>query len=139
MLGSIFGFYHEILTEMINEVTSEPGRLLAEMVQFVRDNRRMILVTEIAALAFFLVFVFIRMANPDLWHPYYGGEKPMDFAYLNAVIKSTYFPPIDPWFAGGYLNYYYWGFVIAAVPIKLLGIVPAIAYNLILPTLYCLL
>ena len=60
----------------------------------------------------------------------------MDFSYFNAVLKSVHFPPYDPWYAGGYINYYYWGFLIAAVPTKLLGIVPSIAYNLILPIFF---
>ena len=63
----------------------------------------------------------------------------MDFSYFNAVLKSTTFPPYDPWFAGGYINYYYYGFVLVGVPVKWLGIEPAIAYNLILPTLFALL
>ena len=54
----------------------------------------------------------------------------MDFSYFNAVLKSNTFPPYDPWFAGGYLNYYYYGFVIIAVLVKWLGITPAVAYNL---------
>jgi YYY domain-containing protein len=62
----------------------------------------------------------------------------MDFSYFNAVLKSVSFPPYDPWYAGGYLNYYYYGFVLVGVPVKLLGIVPSIAYNLILPTLFSL-
>ena len=60
----------------------------------------------------------------------------MVFSFFNAVLKSTSFPPYNPWLAGYYLNYYYYGFVIVSIPVKLLGIVPAFAYNLILPTLF---
>jgi YYY domain-containing protein len=101
-----------------------------------QSNRRYILIAEGIFLAFFLIDLFIRLGNPDLWHPYKGGEKPMDFSYFQAVLKSTTFPPYDPWFAGGYINYYYYGFVVVGVLVKWLGIEPSIAYNLILPTLF---
>jgi YYY domain-containing protein len=104
-----------------------------------KENWRYFLTVESLALIAFLFFLLVRHGNPDLWHPYKGGEKPMDFSYLNAVLKSTTFPPYDPWFAGGYINYYYYGFVILGVPIKLLGIVPAVAYNIALPIWYSIL
>jgi YYY domain-containing protein len=117
------------------------GSLLAfnqrhELAQELRQKRRYFLLVEGLFLAFFIFDLLIRLGNPDLWHPYKGGEKPMDFSYFNAVLKSSTFPPYDPWYAGGYLNYYYYGFVFVGVLVKWLGIVPAVAYNLILPTIF---
>ena len=109
-----------------------------ELRQEWRSKRNYFLVVEGLALVFFLFFLFVRFGNPDLWHPFKGGEKPMDFSFFNAVLKSTTFPPYDPWYAGGYMNYYYWGFVFVGVLVKWLGIVPAFAYNLIIPTLFSL-
>ncbi|MEA3349198.1 MAG: DUF2298 domain-containing protein, partial [Chloroflexota bacterium] len=101
-------------------------------------KRKYFLIVEGLFLAFFIVGLLIRFGNPDLWHPWKGGEKPMDFSYFNAVLKSTTFPPYDPWFARGYINYYYYGFMVVGVLVKFLGIVPSFAYNLILPTLFAM-
>ena len=105
---------------------------------YVRANAGRMLVIEVLTLAAFLAWVAVRLTNPDLWHPSFGGEKPMDFAYFNAVLRSTIFPPYDPWFADGFLNYYYFGYVIVGSPVLLLKMVPSIAYNLIIPTLFAL-
>lgn len=104
--------------------------------QFLRERWRRLAWMEILALAAFGFMLFIRLTNPDLWHPVKGGEKPMDFAHLNGVLRSTVFPPLDPWFAGGYINYYYFGYVLMGSPALLLGVMPALAYNLIIPSVF---
>ena len=111
-------------------------RQRAELKKELKERWKYFLMVEVIFLSFFLIDLLIRLGNPDLWHPSKGGERPMDFAYLNAILKSTSFPPYDPWFAGGYINYYYYGYVIVGTPVKLLGIVPSVAYNIILPTLF---
>ncbi|MGI5838028.1 MAG: DUF2298 domain-containing protein, partial [Chloroflexota bacterium] len=105
---------------------------------YLSSQRRVFLIHELVFLAAFALMLLIRARNPDLWHLAFGGEKPMEFAFLNAVAKSTYFPPYDPWFAGGYINYYYFGYVIVATVMRLTGIVPSVAFNLAIASIFSL-
>lgn len=113
-------------------------RKKAEIIQYLKSTWKYILSVEIIFAVVFVYMLIIRINNPDLWQPWMGGEKPMNFAFFNAVLKTVYFPPENPWFSGHYLNYYYYGYVMAAIPTKLTGIMPSIAYNLVLPSWYAM-
>ena len=55
-----------------------------EFVDFLREHWKRLALIELITLIAFLVFLGVRLTNPDLWQPTFGGEKPMDFAYFNA-------------------------------------------------------
>ncbi|MFK7800524.1 MAG: DUF2298 domain-containing protein [Anaerolineae bacterium] len=103
---------------------------------FVQQKKGDLLKLELIGLAFYAFMLGVRLLNPDVWHIIWGGEKPMDMSYFTAVLKSSSFPPYDPWHAGGFINYYYYGFVYSGAVAKLLRIVPGVAYNLILPMIF---
>jgi YYY domain-containing protein len=111
-------------------------RKRSAITRFVSLKIKYLGIVELLGVFLYLTLIVVRLGNPDVWDVIWGGEKPMDLAYFTAVLKSTSFPPYDPWFAGGYINYYYYGFVYVGALTKLLGIVPTLAYNLILPTLF---
>lgn len=91
-----------------------------------------IICEELMFLITLTVWSFIRGFQPDIQ----GLEKFMDFGFVNTILRSKYFPPADMWFAGKYINYYYFGHYITAFFTKLSGIDSAITYNLMLGTLF---
>ncbi len=88
---------------------------------------------KLAALLFWgstAVFLAIRAAGPAIL----GAEKFMDLAFLNSLARYPALPPADPWMAGKTINYYYWGYLLAAAQAKLSGVAPLTAYNLSVAT-----
>lgn len=110
----------------------------AEMARFLREKWPSILAGEALFALAYLGFVGIRMLNPDLWQPWFGGEKFMEMAFYNGILRSPWFPPVDAHFAGGFINYYYFGIYLVAYLTKLTGIPAEIAFNLAIPTLFAL-
>lgn len=105
-------------------------RRRAFLAEAFRRHRRLWLATEAVFLLAFFVVLALRYANPDVWHQFRGGEKPMELAYFTSVARSATLPPYDPWFGGGFLNYYYVGWFLLAVPTRALHLPPDIAFNL---------
>ncbi|GAC1395795.1 MAG: hypothetical protein NVSMB65_14870 [Chloroflexota bacterium] len=104
--------------------------------QHLRARGRAIVWVEAVFLCGFLAFVAVRMAYPDLWHLSWGGERTQEISFTNAILRSQYFPPLDPWFAGGTLNYYYYGQYLTGMLMKLVGVTVPVGFNLALPTLF---
>lgn len=108
------------------------------LLRFVGQRLWLLLFLELGFALVFAFGVLIRLANPDLWHPWFGGEKYMELAIWNGILRSPVFPPIDVHFAGEHLNYYYFGHYMLAVLTKMTGIWTELAFNLAVPTILSL-
>ena len=87
---------------------------------------KLIIIEEIAFLLLFLLWVYIIGFKPEA----YGTEKFMDYAFITSMMRTTYLPPIDPWFSGEAINYYYGGQYLTAFIIKTSGVTAGEGYTL---------
>jgi YYY domain-containing protein len=99
-----------------------------------REHRSHIYVVEGLFLGAFLFWAFCRAFFPNIE----ATEKPMDFMLLNGILRSQRFPPVDPWLSGSSISYYYLGYLLIAVLTELSGVVPSVAFNLAIATLFAL-
>lgn len=76
------------------------------------------------------VFLLIRAAVPEVL----GAEKFMDLGFFNSLTRSGEMPPPDPWMSGRTINYYYWGYLLAAVLAKISSVPTFVSYNLAIAT-----
>jgi len=86
---------------------------------------------------FFIAFLFmaiIRAANPEAL----GTEKPMELAFINAILHSESFPPHDPWLSGYAISYYYFGYILVAMLAKITATPGSIAFNLGISLIFAL-
>jgi YYY domain-containing protein len=104
------------------------------LLDFVRSRKGLILANEALFAAIFGLWVLVRAYNPEIA----GTEKPMDFAFLNGILRSQYFPPLDPWLSGFAISYYYFGYAIVAILTRLSGVPSQIAFNLAIAALSAL-
>jgi len=86
---------------------------------------------ELIFLIFFFLMLDVRFVNPTISY----AEKFMDHAFLASVMRIPVVPPLDPWFAGGTLDvYYYLGYWMFGCLAIVSGVPSTIAFNLALPT-----
>lgn len=86
---------------------------------------------------FFLALFFwtwVKAHEPSIR----GLEKFMDFGFMQSILNTRYFPAPDMWWAGGTINYYYFGHLVTAVLTRLSGLSLMYTFNLMLSTLFAL-
>ena len=89
---------------------------------------------DLVFLLFFLFVLELRFFNPYVSH---YSEQFMDLAFVASIIRNPVVTPLDPWFAGGTLDvYYYLGHWLMAQLGLIAGVPARVVFNLILPTVF---
>lgn len=74
----------------------------------------------------FAGWTLFRAYNPEITYT----EKPMELAFLSAVVRAARFPPHDPWLSGFAISYYYFGYILLGLLTELSGLPARITFNL---------
>lgn len=97
-----------------------------EIAAWLRAHGRLVATIEVLFLIAFGLWALVRATNPEAL----GTEKPMELAFINAILRSETFPPHDPWLSGYSISYYYFGYVLVALLAKASAISGGVAFNL---------
>ncbi len=98
------------------------------------ERRRLIAIAEALFLCALAALALLRAYSPDIA----ATEKPMEFAFINSILRSPSLPPQDPWLAGYGISYYYFGYVMAAMVTRLSALPSDVTFNLLGATLFAL-
>ncbi len=101
-------------------------RKRTELTAYLRCEWPHILTVELLFLSVLTLYALHKAYDPAINHT----EEPMDFAFLNACLRSPRMPPDDPWLAGFPISYYYLGYLIVSVVTRLTGLPSGVGYNL---------
>jgi YYY domain-containing protein len=105
-----------------------------EIWKWLSESRRLILTAEVVFLVGFMFMTLVRASDPDAT----GTEKPMELAFINAILNSKTFPPHDPWLSGYAISYYHFGYILAAMLAKITFTAGGVAFNLMLISVFAM-
>jgi YYY domain-containing protein len=104
----------------------------SEVVNWLRENRPLIITTELLFLTAFALMAFFRSANPEIL----GTEKPMELMFINGIMNSPTFPPRDLWLSGYSISYYHFGYVMTSMLALFTGVPATMAFNLMIALIF---
>ena len=102
------------------------GGAWVEVKNWLQSQRRLVITVELLFFFAFAGWILVRATNPET----FGTEKPMELAFINAILRSPALPPHDPWLSGYGISYYYFGYVMVAMLAKITGTTAGVAFNL---------
>jgi YYY domain-containing protein len=113
----------------IRDDDSQDGEADLPLLEFLRQHKSLVLTVEVLFAVAFCVWAILRAYAPDKIMSS-GGEKFMEIAFLNAILNSAHFPPLDPWLSGFAISYYYFGYIMMALLTRLSGAPSGVGFEL---------
>jgi YYY domain-containing protein len=101
---------------------------------WLREHRWTVIASELVFTAALALWVAYQMYDPDIAIT----EKPMEFAFLNAITRGERFPAYDPWMSGYSISYYHFGYIMVATLGKFARIPTSFVFNLGVAMLFAL-
>ncbi|MGC9521387.1 MAG: DUF2298 domain-containing protein [Anaerolineae bacterium] len=103
-------------------------RRWGEVPPWLRSHWQHVLVAEALFLVGLVAWSLVRATQPQIQTA--GGEKWMEIAFLNALLRTPTMPPHDPWLSGFAISYYYLGYLLLGVLTRLSLLPSTLAFNL---------
>jgi len=103
--------------------------IIPDIRSFLREKWKLVVTVEVLFTLALVGWALLRAFAPFKIEPS-GGEKFMETAFQNAILRSEHFPPLDPWLSGFGISYYYFGYVMMALLTRLSGAVSGVAFDL---------
>lgn len=105
-----------------------------ELTDWLKQNKPLIITTEILFLLAFALMAFIRSTSPEIL----GTEKPMELMMIQGIMNSPTFPPRDLWLSGYSISYYYFGYVMTSMLATFTSTPATAAFNLMIALIFAL-
>ncbi len=109
-------------------------KIKLELFDWIKSHVQLILITEMVFTLSFCFLTLVRAFDPSAT----GTEKPMELAFINAILKSDRFPANDPWLSGYAISYYHFGYILTAMLAKVTFTSGGVAFNLMLISVFAM-
>ncbi len=93
------------------------------------------IIIEMAFLIILTYYCYLRGSYPDITS---DTEKMMNYAILEGLHRADYMPPVDVWYSGKPINYYYLGHFFTVFIAGIVDLTPEYSYNIMCGSIFAL-
>jgi len=124
--NNLAGVLLSLFTLAIVSIVLLRKEFLVVLLEWCKKNYKIIVFLDSLFLITFFSWAIVRAGNPEI----VGTEKPMELAFITSIFRSPSFPPSDPWLSNYAISYYYFGYLMVTMIMRICGTISGVAFNL---------